>query len=161
MAYCTVDDLRLEIGGLTADNKKAPQEYLQSQIDQKTAHINSMIGRRYIIKPEITNENYPDAYQILKDICINLIKPEVSMRVSFATATLAQTPEEGTPSQAEMRLKKIRDSKYDLPGVPLCSSCTNFETGYYDNCEVDGIPRRELRNEARTEIRQDFPRTLK
>ena len=151
--YCTVEDLRLNIGGLTATNTKAPESFLQQAIERKCARINSMIGRRYVLP--ITEEDHSDAYNILKDICIELVRPVVATKLSVATNDVKQKPEAGEMPKAEKRLMEIKDGRYDLPGVELCTGCVGFESGSYNNLEADGVPV-EIRETQRS-IRQGFP----
>lgn len=153
--YCTVNDLRENIGGLTETNTKAPKEFLTNLIERKCAHINSMIGRRYVLP--INADDHTDAFNILKDICIELARPMVAIKLSVATGTdVDQKPENGMAADAERRLLEIKEGRYDLPGVELCTGCATFESGEYDNLEADGVPV-EIR-ETQREIRQGIPR---
>ena len=152
--YCTAEDLRSNIGGLTATNTKAPEEFLEEKIKEKCAHINSMIGRRY--KLPITLVDHPDAFYILKDICIELVRPAVAIKLLVATGEVNQKPETGMAAQAEKRLVAIREGKYDLPNVETCNDCQVFESGYYDDCEADGIPRDNHGTQDR--FPESFPR---
>ena len=154
MGYCSIGDLRDNIGGLTANSTKAPQSFLQGQINRKCSHINSMIGRRY--KLPITEADHADAFNILKDICIELVRASVAIRLSVATSTVKQKPESGMAAKAEKRLMEIKEGRYDLPGVPLCDDCSRFESGSYDDEKVDGIPV-EIR-ENKNQLRQTIPR---
>lgn len=141
--YCSVEDLRQAIGGLTDTNKKASTEFLTDLITRKTAIINSFIGRRFIVPIDSTKS--PEATEILRDICIDLCRENVSVKLGVST-----TNPDGTqvPVGADltkkslMRLGEIANGKFNLLDAPYCQddNCNLFSSGIYDSDEVDGIP---------------------
>ena len=141
MMYCTADDLIANIPGLTADNKKAPTPFLNDVIKRKTAHINSMISRRYEIPVNETSS--PISFAILKDICIELSRSSVTKRLSMKSiGGDAQTPSGGEYSKSEKRLYEIRSGNYDLPDAVECpnADCDVFGVGSYDATNLESLP---------------------
>lgn len=140
--YCTPADLIANIGGLTADNTKTPTSFLQDVIDRKCAYINSQISNRYVTP--VVQADSPNSYLILKDICINLSREDVAIKLNVAT--ISGENDQSPPyvrmvARAMDHLANIRTARLDLPDAVRCSECEAFRAGYYntDFDEVEGL----------------------
>ena len=145
--YCTADDLRANIGGLTSANTKAPTAFLEDVADRKSQHIDSVISNRY--ETPVVEADSPKAFAILKDICIELCRPVISKKLSVATSGVSQTPVTGLEDEAKTRLEQIRDGYYQLLDAEKCEedACMLFDAGQYDLDKLDSIPY-TLQNES-------------
>lgn len=137
--YATKEDLRANVGGLTADSRKADDNFLNDLLERKSALIDSFVQRRYLL-PIPDNST---AMTILKDICINLCREEISVKLQVSTMNKdgSQVPV-GRPltTKARETLKLIQQGKFNLPGATTCDDCSVFSGGSYDDCEAQGIP---------------------
>ena len=128
--YCSVDDLRDNISGLTPTNTKAPTAYLEDLINRKTALINSYIGQVY--KTPVIQADSPTPFYILKDICIDLCRDAVALKLDFALSNepeFSQFPTKSPSDKAMTLLKKIKEEKVSLPdaeGYPRVTRCASF-----------------------------------
>lgn len=144
MPYCTAADLQANIAGLSSDSKKVPEDFLDSLIEQKTAHINAMICNLYQVP--ITEKDSPTSFQILKEICINLCRARVAAKMDVRVAyqdekkQLMVLPGMKLAKESEMRLELIQEGRYKLPDAVTQTTGSVFGSGSYDLNEVNGIP---------------------
>ncbi len=82
MGYCVQADVVQEFKELTvADGAVITSALLDSWIADETAVINGRISTRYLTTPEITFAAYPDAYTILKRICVFRVSERVKNKL--------------------------------------------------------------------------------
>ena len=141
MSYCTAADLRENIAGLTEDNKKAPEDYLDNLIKRKAAYIDAEISQVY--KTPVNETKSPIAFQILKDICIDLCRDDIDVKLDVAVANTEnnQFPKRTPGDKAKKLLMRIRQNEFSLPDAEPCDAeCRSWGVGFYDITETDGIP---------------------
>lgn len=138
MAYCTPEDIYRNVGGLSSDSEKVDPTFLMDLIARKGAYINSVISNRYNVP--VAETASPMAFNLLKDICIDLCRMSIEAKVGIATTDgeNEQTTETALARKAQARLKEIRESRLDLIDAIECSSCETFDTGFY-NSSVDCV----------------------
>ena len=113
--YCTPEDLRESIGGLSLDNKKVTPVFLDDLIKRKSSTIDVYIGQRYVVPI-----NSQDALLFLKDIVIDLCRGPITAKVSVATGNskTSQTPNAYDISRdALSTLKDIMNGNINIPGL--------------------------------------------
>ena len=156
--YCDKKALYQNIAGLTDDNKKAPAEFLEDLISRKSAHINAMVGDRYVVP--IVESKSPISFKILNDVCIELCRDPIAKKLNIATPESSpdQHPEMTASERMghpESILRRMRKGIYTLPDAVPCSSktCGLFQSGSYDTSEVEGIPYSSSPNYGRGYVR--------
>ena len=138
MFYCTEQNLRDAIAGLTADNTKVTTAFLQSLIEMNSTLIDARIALTYQL-PIST----PKALLILKKLCVDLCREEVSLRLGFTV----QGPLGGQypvgsylSKRARSTLDLIADGLFSLVDAAPCGSCSQSGILNYDNSDIQGVP---------------------
>ena len=123
---------------MTPDNKKAPEEFLISVIERKSALINSHLDGQYILPIDL--EASPIGAQILRDICIDCSRDAIAIKLQVATESVDQTSAAPQPPRRKSPytlLKMIQEGTMSLVDVPRCPSCNAVSIGFSTEDESD------------------------
>jgi hypothetical protein len=94
MAYCTQADIEAEFKGITfsASGTVVTTTQLAEFIDQESTYIDARAGLRYVMP--VLSASYPDAYKILKRICIFRVSQRVKNKMEVKREETQKSSEE-------------------------------------------------------------------
>lgn len=139
--YCSIDELKARVPTLDG-NERITEATIETIIGEQTAHINAMIQSKY--QTPVGNDQSPESFKILRDICIELCRIPISRTLKIAVkgndSDKNQNPvRSSNENKWEKRLVDIRGGFYPLPDAIPCDDCSSSDSGYYDPIASIGV----------------------